>query len=267
MSTPGSSSDVWRAIDARDAGRDLGAYLDRAAVALEDNRRASYEAIGVAPGMTVLDAGCGTGVATAELADLVGAAGRVHAFDFSEEMVAATRSRVEGRANVEVARGDITAIDLPEDAVDAARCERVVMHLEPLAARGAIAELVRVTRPGGRVAVLEPTHRQTIISGAEDAFARFADTIADPLAGFHARASLLLAGCVDVEVQVRPRVATTVAGMAAFAEPERIFSSAVMAGTLTQEGADDAMAEIARRDAEGTFLAVFVTYLTSGTVA
>lgn len=54
-------------------------------------RQASWAGIG--PGMRVLDIGCGSGITTAALAELVGADGHVTGLDFSEERLAVARER------------------------------------------------------------------------------------------------------------------------------------------------------------------------------
>jgi ubiquinone/menaquinone biosynthesis C-methylase UbiE len=52
-------------------------------------RQASWAGIG--PGMRVLDVGCGTGITTAALAELVGERGKVTGLDFSEERLTMAR--------------------------------------------------------------------------------------------------------------------------------------------------------------------------------
>jgi len=54
-------------------------------------RQAAWAGIG--PGMRVLDVGCGTGITTAALAELVGENGRVTGLDFSEERLAVAREQ------------------------------------------------------------------------------------------------------------------------------------------------------------------------------
>ena len=61
---------------------------------------------GVKAGMKVLDVGCGSGAATAVLADLVGPSGQVVGIDFSEERLAIAREHYHAR-NVSFAIHDI----------------------------------------------------------------------------------------------------------------------------------------------------------------
>ena len=49
--------------------------------------------------------------------------------------------------------GDVSALDLPTTSFDGVWCERVLQHVDD--ADAAIGELVRVTRPGGRVCLLD----------------------------------------------------------------------------------------------------------------
>lgn len=67
---------------------------------------------------TVLDAGCGTGVLSAELADRL-PRGRVIALDGAPQMVEFARKRFAGRDDVEVVQADLNELDLGERRVDA----------------------------------------------------------------------------------------------------------------------------------------------------
>ncbi|MGD9688232.1 MAG: ArsR/SmtB family transcription factor [Phycisphaerales bacterium] len=97
------------------------------------------------PGWTVADLGCGTGNVSELLAPVVK---RVIAVDQSEPMLSAARKRVgSGAKNVEFVRGDLTALPLADESVDAAICVLVLHHLpEPEAA---VREMARIIRPGG----------------------------------------------------------------------------------------------------------------------
>jgi SAM-dependent methyltransferase len=97
-------------------------------------------------GQRVLDVGCGTGALTAELVERLGAAS-VAAVDPSEPFVAATRERHPG---VEVHRSPAEGLPFPDATFDAALAQLVV-HFMKQPVEG-LAEMRRVTRPGGIVA-------------------------------------------------------------------------------------------------------------------
>jgi ubiquinone/menaquinone biosynthesis C-methylase UbiE len=101
----------------------------------------------------VLDVGCWAGDGLRSLAEFVGATGRVVGVDTSKAMLAEARARTEGLA-VECRVGDAHRLEFATDTFDACRADRVFQHLER--PREALAELVRVTRPGGWIVVMDP---------------------------------------------------------------------------------------------------------------
>ena len=111
-------------------------------------RRATVQAA-VEPGDRVLDAACGTG----DLAIIAAKAGaRVTGLDFSERML----ERARGKApELDWVRGDLLALPFPDASFDAATVGFGVRNVADLAC--AIAELRRVLRSGGRLAILEIT--------------------------------------------------------------------------------------------------------------
>src|SRR5215216_4498640 len=94
----------------------------------------------------VLDVGCGPGVLTAELVGRYGV-DRVQAIDPSPAFVAAARARVPG---VDVSEGTAEQLPYPDNAFAAALAQLVV-HFMQDPVRG-VAEMARVSRPGGVVA-------------------------------------------------------------------------------------------------------------------
>ena len=108
---------------------------------------------GLGPGQVALDAGCGPGVITAEMLDLVGPGGRVVAIEPIAEHLAAARALLAGRPNVELHQGALPDTKLPSDTFDYVWCQYVFEYLaEP---RPALEELVRVARPGGKLVVAD----------------------------------------------------------------------------------------------------------------
>ena len=118
-------------------------------------RRATVAAV-VRPGDLVLDACCGTGdLAVAALH----AGGHVTGLDFSERMLGRARRK---SAEIEWVQGDALSLPFEDGSFDAATVGFGVRNLDDLA-RG-LAELRRVLRPGGRVAILEITRPRGVLA-------------------------------------------------------------------------------------------------------
>src|SRR5919108_261504 len=101
---------------------------------------------GVSDGQRVLDVGCGPGALTAELVARLGATS-VAAVDPSEPFVAAARERHPG---VDVRRASAESMPFGDDTFDGTLAQLVVHFMtDPVAG---LAEMARVTRPGGVVA-------------------------------------------------------------------------------------------------------------------
>src|SRR4051812_28978527 len=115
-------------------------------------RQTAMEALSPQPGARLLDAGSGGGDVARWLATEVGPGGEVIALDFSAATIAAALQRHDG-SNVRYMTGDVSAMTLPTDSVDGVWCERVLQHVDD--ADTAIAELIRVTRPGGRICLID----------------------------------------------------------------------------------------------------------------
>jgi SAM-dependent methyltransferase len=149
----------WRSysdVDAAGDPRSLGGQLDDIAsvpfVAAE--KRRSIELLELARGQSVLDVGCGTGPELPGLAEIVGPGGRVVGLDRSAALLEVARGReLAGRGPTELVLGDAAALPFGDGEFDACRADRTLQHLaEPVTA---LEEMVRVTRPSGRVVVTE----------------------------------------------------------------------------------------------------------------
>ena len=118
-------------------------------------RRAAVAAV-VRPGDRVLDACCGTGdLAVAALH----AGGHVTGLDFSERMLERARRK---SAEIEWVQGDALSLPFEDGSFDATTVGFGVRNLDDLE-RG-LAELRRVLRPGGRVAILEITRPRGVLA-------------------------------------------------------------------------------------------------------
>jgi SAM-dependent methyltransferase len=147
----------------------VGALDEIAAMPAVQRLRASATAL-LAPraGDRLVDVGCGTGDQVRMLAAAVGPTGSVVGIDPSEAMLTEARRRTGTRlSRCEYRLGDATGLGLDDGSVDGVRCERVFQHLADPAA--AMAELVRVTRPGGRIVVIDTDWGMHAIHGGDPA--------------------------------------------------------------------------------------------------
>lgn len=129
---------------------------------LQELKALGRERGGVAPGRSVLDVGCGFGLETLRLAALA-KPGTVAGIDKSADFIAQARARAAAAGMaIDFAVGDAEALPYPEASFDCVRAERLLIYLtEPAKA---VAEMKRVAKPGGRLALIEPDFSTTTIN-------------------------------------------------------------------------------------------------------
>ena len=130
--------------------------LELAADAWRPELMRLVDGLGLRPGQTVLDAGCGPGRITRWLSSRVSPLGHVIGLDADhgalEWAAWALRDLAGCGTTVELWHGDVGALPFEDATFDAAWCSSVLGYVDD--PRAAIAEFVRVTRPGGRVVII-----------------------------------------------------------------------------------------------------------------
>jgi arsenite methyltransferase len=112
------------------------------------------EWLNIPPGGIALDIGCGPGSVTASLARATGPGGLALGVDISEPMLARAVGAEVG-PQIGFLRADAQRLPLRDNTVDAVVSIAVLQLVpDPVAA---LAEMARVLRPGGRLAVMVPT--------------------------------------------------------------------------------------------------------------
>lgn len=116
-------------------------------------KQETFELMGLQPGMQIADVGCGTGDDLSILALQISPGGAT-GFDLSEAMLVEARRRHAGVPSLVFLNAPATALGTAPESFDAIRADRVLIHVpEP---ESALREMIRVTRPGGRIVVSEP---------------------------------------------------------------------------------------------------------------
>jgi SAM-dependent methyltransferase len=140
------------------ADTDETARLRRQSEELQPEARALLARLGelgLRPGQTALDLGCGPRGILDLLAEAVGPGGRVVGLDADPAHVTAARQYAfnQGLANVEVLAGDARHTGLPAESFDLVHTRTLLVTIpEPAEV---VAEMARLARPGGLVASQE----------------------------------------------------------------------------------------------------------------
>lgn len=195
--------------------------------------------LGVAPGEHVLDVGCGSGAATRTLAERVAPAGRVTGVDPSGALLKITRELVDkagfGRF-IELQEGDCRALPFSDASFDAVLAATALSHIpDP---KRALAEMVRVTRPGGRVGVFDVDGDLTLFAHPDRELTRRIIAAYSDLgwvnSWFMRRVPGLLAELGIVNVKTKPFMPLETGGYYA-SRAERSAEAAAKAGVITDD--------------------------------
>ncbi len=120
-----------------------------------------FQILALKPGYTTLDMGCGTGMYTFAMAEIVGEGGRVHAVDLWAEGIQRLRERIERRGvkNVRPIVADLgKPLPLPAESQDLILMATVLHDLKEAGLQdGALAEARRLLKRYGTFAVVEFT--------------------------------------------------------------------------------------------------------------
>jgi SAM-dependent methyltransferase len=130
--------------------------LRRQSEELRGHSAALLDRVGVQPGWNTVDLGCGPSGIVDLLAERVGPGGHVTGLDVNPASVALARAFAaeHGLTNTDIAEGDARSTGLPASSFDLAHARTLLINIPDPAT--VVAEMARLVRPGGWVAILEP---------------------------------------------------------------------------------------------------------------
>jgi SAM-dependent methyltransferase len=124
---------------------------------------------GLLPGDRVLDLGCGSGTHFEWIAQLIGPEGSIVGYDPDDENLKLAADRIAGKAyagRVELHNGPIDKLPFSDGEFDAVWCAGTLQYEpDPVASIG---EMVRVVRPGGRVAAQDVEMHSMLLGPVPD---------------------------------------------------------------------------------------------------
>src|SRR5450756_1490342 len=153
------------------------------------------------PGEIVLDLGSGGGIDVLLSARRVGPNGKAYGLDMTDEMLALANEnkRKAGAENVELLKGEIEAIPLPDNSVDVIISNCVINLSSDKDA--VLREAFRVLKPGGRLAVSDVVVRGEVPADIRRSMELWVGCIAGAIEETEYAAKLRSAGFVDVDVE------------------------------------------------------------------
>ena len=160
--SPGQWEPLIPALAARYCTITLGGPLLGSVASLEERGRSGYmavvrgllDALAIRPGESVLEVGCGSGVIMRELARRTAGANRLIGRDINPYLLREARALARRAGlldHIDFGEGRAEALPLPEATVDVALSSTV---FEEGDAERMLAEIVRVTRPGGGIGIV-----------------------------------------------------------------------------------------------------------------
>jgi SAM-dependent methyltransferase len=131
---------------------------------LEDTLDKLAAWLGLKPGMTAVDVGCGLGYLGYTYWLYFGKGGRYFGVDISPKLIreaeeAAKEWAKGGEASFQV--GDAYKLSFPDDFADWIMCQTLLIHLEN--PEKALAEMLRVAKPGGLIMCQEPDNLSALL--------------------------------------------------------------------------------------------------------
>jgi len=245
-------------------------FLDEATAqpSLQAYKQHMTELLRLSANDRVLDVGCGTGDDVRIMAKLVAPNGLAVGIDNSEAMIVEARKRsFDGGVPTEFRVEQATQLSFADATFDASRADRSLMHVPD--AERVLAEMKRVTKPGGRIVVFEVDFETLTIDADDRMLARkVSHTWCD---GFRngwlgRRMPRIFTELGLREIYVKPYVMLLTPGMLLPLLGASTTQRAVENGTITAVEGQTWLAHLDELQRTGRFFSTMTGFLVAGLV-
>ena len=227
-------------------------------------KQASYELLGLAPGLSVLEVGCGIGDDALRMAELVAPGGRVVGVDASALMIGEAAARAPAGLPVAFLRADARRLPFGDALFDRCRVDRTLQHIQR--PEEAVAEMARVLAPGGMLLAYDNDWETFTVSGPDRETSGiierlWTNSFMNPRIGRDLEWLFAEAGAVDI------RAVPSVSVITDFEVADRVYNlsqtarRAVEQGLISGERGSAWLADLQSRSGMGSFLC-FLTAVT-----
>jgi ubiquinone/menaquinone biosynthesis C-methylase UbiE len=267
----GHFDDAWLQVDKTDDPSFFVQFLDasrtRALEFARKNPKLAFAHLELAPGMSVLDCGCGTGDMLAIISGVT-APGKACGGDLSNTMIEEGRRRAEtaGAQHLRFEPMDVQSLPFPDCSFDRVLATQLLVHVpDP---RRAMHEICRVTTPNGLVAIAD-TDWDTLVVGSSNKelgrrFTRlFSDGIRNGLVVRDFVGWLRAEGFRNIKIIPQPIVFDDWTFVKDWIM-EPALPHFVAQGSMSGVEAETLVDDLAHRNASGEFFAAFSFYTVTG---
>lgn len=266
----GHLNNAWINVDETDDPeffvRFLTASRARALELARKNPQAAFAHLGLQPGISVLDCGCGTGDMLAMIARLI-APGEAYGGDISQTMLArAQRHITDETKNLHFELMDVQSLSFPDQHFDRVMATQLLVHVpDP---RLAFREICRVTNQNGLVAVADMDWDTLVFGSSDKELGRrfthlFSDGIRNGLVVREYAGWFSEEGFTNIQVIPQPMVFDNwTAAKDWILDPS--ISHFVSTGMMSSEEASRFMQDVLSRSEHGYFIAGSTFYTIIG---
>lgn len=231
-------------------------------------KRVTFDLLNLQAGSKAADIGCGTGDDAAILAGVAGPGGHVTGFDLSEAMVAESRARHSAVPGLEFTSASSDSLGLADRSLDGIRADRVLIHVpDPHAT---LDEMIRVTKPGGRIVISEPDMPGFWVASSDYAttaliVGAIARSCVTPYLPRDLWAMFNDRGLRDIDYVVRTITSFELAAAAKVLDFAAVLKLMVGKGALDEAGAAAWLDDLTQRGRGGRFVAGLSIMIASAT--